>query len=79
MIKINMLNVTSNEHENCLNELMELNSRFDGFVEYDGLVPLNDSSELLEAYEVTNEFYFNIKNVEDCDVLDCLISYVENV
>lgn len=79
MIKIDMLNVTSNEHENCLNELMELNSRFDGFVDYDGLVSLNDSSELLEAYEVTTEFYFNIKNVEGCNVLDCLISYVENV
>ncbi|ASZ78150.1 hypothetical protein [Staphylococcus phage SA3] len=80
MIKIDMLNVTNEEHENCINELMDLNNSFESYyIDDNALIPIYDNEELLNAYEyITTEFYFDINDITNYDI-EYLNDYVRTV
>lgn len=80
MIKVDMLKVSDKEHENCVNELMDLCNSFECYyIEDNKLIAIYDNDELLNAYQYsTNEFYFdtNSFNIDDLESLNGYTSIV---
>ena len=82
MIKVNMLNISDKEHENCLNELMDLCNSFECYYIKDNkLIALYDNDELLDVYQyITDEFYFATDSDSlDIDDLESLSGYTSIV
>lgn len=80
MIKINM-NGESMEHENEINELMDLHSSYGSFKEVNGeLIENENIDDLLDAYEYeTDIFYFEIMNVENLGLKYLKIDEIKKV
>mgnify|MGYP001070471560 CR=1 FL=1 len=66
------------EHENCLNELLELNGSFDMYyIEDNDIIYLDDSEQLLNAYDtITDVFYLETDNF-NINYLDKLSKCIE--
>lgn len=81
IIKIDMTKIDYNvnlEHEECLNELLELNCSYEVYyIDDNDKIFLNDGEQLLNAYDyVTDVFYLESDNL-NINSLDSLFKYVE--
>ena len=70
----------NSEHENTLNELLDLNCSYEMYyIEDNTKIFVNGGDELLDAYAyITDEFYLETDNF-DINDLDILSNYVEIV
>ena len=68
------------EHENCLNELLELNNSFDMYYIADNdIIYLDNGSQLLNAYDtITDIFYLESENF-NINYIDKLSKCIEIV
>lgn len=66
------------EHENCLNELLELNNSFDMYYIADNdIIYLDNGSQLLNAYDtITDIFYLESENF-NINYIDSLFKCIE--
>lgn len=66
------------EHENCLNELLELNNSFDMYYIADNdIIYLDNGSQLLNAYDtITDIFYLESDNF-NINYIDKLFKCIE--
>lgn len=80
-IKIDMNKVDYNidlEHEECLNELLELNCSYEMYyIDDNTKIFLNDGSELLDAYDTTTDEFYIESKVFNINSLDSLSKCVE--
>ena len=80
-IKIDMSKVDYNidlEHEECLNELLELNCDYEMYyIDDNTKIFLNDGSELLDAYDTTTDEFYIESKVFNINSLDTLSKCVE--
>lgn len=83
LLKIDMSKVDYDkdfEHEDCLNELMDLNNSYDVYyIEDNTKIFLNDGDQLLDAYDtITDIFYLESDNF-NFNSLDSLYKCIEKV
>ena len=83
LLEIDMNKVDYNkdfEHEDCLNELLDLNCSYEMYyIEDNTKIFLNDGDELLDAYTYfTDVFYLETDNL-DLNSLDSLSKCIEIV
>lgn len=80
-IKIDMNKVDYNidlEHEECLNELMDLNNSFDMYyIDDNDIVYLDNNEQLLNAYDTTTDEFYMESKVFNINSLDSLSKCVE--
>ena len=80
-IKIDMNKVDYNidlEHEECLNELMDLNNSFDMYyIDDNDIVYLDNNEQLLDAYDTTTDEFYMESEVFNINSLDSLSKCVE--
>lgn len=80
-IKIDMNKVDYNidlEHEECLNELMDLNNSFDMYyIDDNDIVYLDNNEQLLNAYDTTTDEFYMESKVFNTNSLDSLSKCVE--
>lgn len=81
LLEINMNKVDYNsdyEHEDCLNELLELNNSFEiYYIEDNDIVYIDNGSQLLNAYDyISDVFYLETDNF-NINYLDKLSKCIE--
>lgn len=81
IIKIDMTKIDYNidfEHEECLNELLELNCSYEiYYIEDNDIIYLDNGEQLLNAYDTTTDvFYLESKNF-NINSLDNLSKCIE--
>lgn len=81
IIKIDMTKIDYNvnlEHEECLNELLELNCSYEiYYIDDNDIIYLDDGEQLLNAYDTTtDEFYIESDNL-NINSLDTLSKCIE--
>ena len=66
------------EHEECLNELMDLNNSFDMYyIDDNDIVYLDNNEQLLNAYDTTTDEFYMESKVFNINSLDSLSKCVE--
>lgn len=80
-IEIDMNKVDYNidlEHEECLNELLELNCSYEiYYIEDNDIVYIDNGEQLLDAYDTTTDIFYLESEVFNINSLDSLFKCVE--
>lgn len=66
------------EHEECLNELLELNCSYEiYYIEDNDIIYLEDGEQLLDAYDTTTDEFYIESEIFNINSLDTLSKCVE--
>ncbi|UGL60448.1 hypothetical protein [Staphylococcus phage vB_SurM-PSU4] len=70
----------NSEHENTLNELMDLNNSFNMYyIDDNGIIYLDDNEQLLNAYDTTTDIFYLESENFNINYIDSLSNYIEIV
>lgn len=79
MIDMNKIDYNINlEHEECLNELLELNCSYEMYyIDDNEIIYLEDGEQLLDAYDTTTDLFYIESEIFNINSLDTLSKCVE--